>query len=111
MSSTSYKVPAHIKKYVKVELYNFNKTKKLIETMQNSKLVPTHSLLIAERKVAQIQTVRDRLNKDQRDIAEVIFFKHYSQAKAELEEYISYDSYYWTMNKVIYLVAEEMDLI
>ena len=111
MSSTSYKVPAHIKKYVKVELYNFNKTKKLIKDMRKDKLVSSHSLLIAERKITQIQSVLDRLNEDQRKIAEIIFFKHYSQTKAELEEYISYDSYYWTMNKVIYLVAEEMDLI
>ena len=111
MSSTNYKVPAHIKKYVKVELYNYNKTKKLIKTMQNLELVPTHSLLIAERKIAQIDTVLARLNEEQRKTAEVIFFKHYSQTKAELEEYISYDVYYWTMNKVIFMVAEEMDLI
>lgn len=111
MSSTNYKVPAHIKKYVKVELYNYEKTKKLIKSMRSSKLVPTHSLLIAERKIAQIDTVLNRLNEDQQKIACIIFFKKYSQAKAQMEEYISYDSYYWTMNKVIYLVAEEMDLI
>lgn len=111
MSSTSYKVPDHIKNYVKVELYNFTKTKKLLKDMRNNKLVSSQSLLIAEQKVAQIETVLDRLNDDQREIAEAIFIKHYSQQKAEVEAYISYDSYYWTKNKVIYLVAKEMNLI
>ena len=109
--SSSYKLPDHIKNYVKVELYNFTKTKKLLKDMRKNKLVSSQSLLIAERKVAQIQTVLNRLNEDQRSIAETIFIKHYSQTKAEVEAYISYDSYYYTKNKVIFLVAKEMNLI
>ena len=108
----NYKVPAHINKYVKVELYNYKKNKKLLKEMQESKnLISSHTLLIVEQKIGQIEAVLERLNDDQRTTAEVIFFKHYSQAQAELLAHISYDSYYWTMRKVIYLVAEEMNLI
>lgn len=108
---SKYKVPAHIKKYVKVELYNYQKNKKLLKAMQEKELTSTHAMLVAELKIKQIETVFERLIPEQRHIAEVIFFKHYTQTQAQRLEYISYDSYYWTMSKVIYLVAEEMDLI
>lgn len=114
MGSKNYKVPPHIKKYVKVELFNYTKNLKLYkEILKKDKkdIVDTHTLLITERKLSQIRAVFNRLNPDQREIAEIIFFKRFTQAKAELEAYISYDAYYWTMNKVIFLVAEEMDLI
>lgn len=106
-AKSPYKVPWHVRQYVKQELLDYRKNKKLLKSYKGS----TSSLLLAEKRLAAIDTVINKLNEEDADAAICIFFDKYSQAGAETEKGISKAAYYNTMNKVIYLVAEEMELI
>lgn len=65
-------------------------------------------LLAVERKVRCITTVYDRLNKDEQKLFDMIFRDGYGQKKAEIEKGISYDTYYNTQRKIVYLTAFEL---
>lgn len=106
-AKSPYKVPWHVRQYVKQELLDYRKNKKLLKSYKGS----TRSLLLAEKRLAAIDTVINKLNEEDADAAICIFFDKYSQAGAEIAKGISKAAYYNTMNKVIYLVAEEMELI
>lgn len=106
-AKSPYKVPWHVRQYVKQELLDYRKNKKLIKNYKGS----TRSLLLAEKRLAAIDHVLNKLNKEDEDAAICIFFDKYSQAGAEIAKGISKATYYNAMNKVIYLVAEEMELI
>lgn len=109
---TKYKLPLHIKNYVKQELYDFKKNKKMLEALQNkSNEVTTRTLLIATQKINQIENVINRLSKEEQELVEIIFFKKNNQIKAETYYYISKDAYYNIMNKMLYLTAIELNLI
>lgn len=104
---TKYKLPWHIRQYVKTELMEYKANRKILAQLKGN----TKTILLAERRLRQIDTVLDSLNKEDRDVAEIIFFEKYSQAGAETAKNISKAMYYNCMNKVIYLVAKEMELI
>ena len=104
---TKYKIPWHIRQYVKTELMEYKANRKILAQLKGN----TKTILLAERRLRQIDTVLDSLNKEDRDVAEIIFFEKYSQAGAETAKNISKAMYYNCMNKVIYLVAKEMELI
>lgn len=104
---TRYKVPWHIRQYVKTELLEYKDNRKILSKLQGN----TKTILLAERRLGQIDDVIDSLNDEDREVAEIIFFKKYSQAKAETYKGISKAMYYNCMNKVIYLVAKQMELI
>lgn len=103
----NYKVPWHVRQYVKTELLEYKSNKKLIKACKGS----SRAILLTQIKLDKINAVMERLNKEDKDVAEIIFFDKYTQAGAEVAKNISKAMYYNTMNKVIYLVAKEMDLI
>ena len=101
-----YKLPWHIRQYVKKELMDYKSNKRLLNNYKGD----SRSLIIAQTRISQIDRVFERLNKTDREAAELIFLEKYSQGRAEIWG-LSKAAYYNTMNKVIYLTAEEMDLI
>ena len=107
-----YKLQLHIKNYVKNELYDYEKNKKMIKELQNSKSnTSTRTLLIANRRINQIETVYNKLPKEDKQAVKKIFFEHHSQIYAVVNDNITKDMYYNIMNKMIYLTALEFELI
>ena len=102
-----YKIPWHIRQYVKKELMDYKANKKLISKYNGD----TRGLILANMRLTQIDNVLQSLNKEDREAAEIIFIDKYTQSGAEIAKGLSKAAYYNAMNKVIYLVAVEMDLI
>ena len=103
----NYKLPWHIRQYVKQELLDYKSNKKLVANYKGN----TRGLILANRRLAQIENVLDSLNKEDREAAELIFIDKYTQSGAEIAKGLSKAAYYNAMNKVIYLTAVEFDLI
>lgn len=103
----TYKIPWHVRQYVKQELMDYKKNKRLLTDYKGS----TRGLILVNKRLAQIENVLQRLNKEDKEAAELIFTKQYSQAGAEVAAGLSKAAYYNAMNKVIYYTAKEMDLI
>lgn len=103
----NYKIPWHVRQYVKQELMDYKKNKRLLTDYKGS----TRGLILVNKRLAQIENVLQRLNKEDKEAAELIFTKQYSQAGAEVAAGLSKAAYYNAMNKVIYFTAKEMDLI
>lgn len=104
---SKYKIPWHVRQYVKKELMDYKSNKKLVANYKGD----TRGLILANMRLAKIENVLDRLNKEDREAAELIFIHKYTQSGAEIARGLSKAAYYNAMNKVIYLVAVEMDLI
>lgn len=102
-----YKIPWHIRQYVKKELMDYKSNKKLISKYNGD----TRGLILANMRLRQIENVLNSLNKEDREAAELVFIDKYTQSGAEIAKGLSKAAYYNIMNKVIYLVAIEMDLI
>lgn len=102
-----YKIPWHIRQYVKTELLDYKANRRRLNELKGT----TKSILLAEKRLGQIDKVLESLNKEDRDVAEIIFFEKYTQAGAETAKNVSKAMYYNCMNKVIYLVAQEMELM
>lgn len=102
-----YKVPWHIRQYVKQELMDYKKNRTLVKSFKGN----TRTLILIEKRLSQIETVLTQLNEEDRQAAKAIFIDHYTQAGAEVTLHITKAMYYNAMNKVIYLVAKEMNLI
>lgn len=105
-----YKLPLHIRNYVKNELYEYNKNKRRIKEITSND-TSTRTLLLVTHRLQKIDTVLNNLSKEEYKIAEKIFFEKHNQVYMEMNYYISKDIYYNTMNKIIYLVALEFELI
>lgn len=103
----NYKIPWHVRQYVKKELMDYKNNKRLIAKYKGD----TRGLILANMRLAQIENVLNSLNKEDREAAELIFIDKYTQSGAEIAKGLSKAAYYNAMNKVIYLVAVEMDLI
>lgn len=110
---TKYKLPLHIKNYVRQELYDYKKNIKSIQELQKKdpNEIITKTLLIATQKINKIENVINKLNCEEKELIEIIFFKKTNQTRAETFYYISKDAYYNMMNKMLYLTALEFDLI
>lgn len=106
-----YKIPWHVRQYVKKELMDYKKNKKLLDKLSNYTDINTRDIALIKLKLMQIETVLNKLSQEDQEAAEVIFLSHYTQSGAEIAKGISKAAYYNTMNKVIYLVAVEMDLV
>ena len=102
-----YKIPWHVRQYVKKELMDYKNNKRLIAKYKGD----TRGLILATMRLKQIENVLNSLNKEDREAAELIFIDKYTQSGAEIAKGLSKAAYYNAMNKVIYLVAVEMDLI
>lgn len=104
---TKYKVPWHIRQYVKAELLDYKDNRRRLDSLTGH----TRTMLLAEKRLTEIDKVLESLNEEDREVAEIIFFDKYTQAGAEVAKNVSKAMYYNCMNKVIYLVAKEMELI
>lgn len=128
-----YKVPSHIKEYIEKELYSYIDNQNLIKDLKEdiyynsiendgqprgnetskpteqkaTKLITTRSILIAEKKVKQIDKALERLIPEEQKIVKLIFFKGYTQIFAQMHENIGKDTYYHVKNKMIYYTAIE----
>ena len=133
----NYKLPKHIKYYVVNELYSFKENKKKLRELQEDiiysssysdglpksntisdttsqkalKLTSSRTIILLTDKVNKISKVLSSLDKLDYEVIDIIFFKGHSQIYAQMHDNISKDTYYNTMNKVIYMVANELDLI
>lgn len=101
-----YKIPWHVRQFVKKELMDYKSNKRLLARNKGH----TRALIIAQERITKIENVLNRLNKEDRDAVEIIFFDGYTQSGAEVLG-IGRRTYYYIMNKMIFLVAEEMELI
>ena len=108
-----YKLPLHIKNYVKQELYDYKQNKIMVKKLQDEDTneIITRTLLIATQRIQQIESVIKKLSKEEKELVEIIFFKKTSQIRAETYYYITKDAYYNTMNKILYLTARKFNLI
>ena len=86
---------------------DYKSNKKLLKNYKGD----TRGLILANTRINQIERVLERLNKEDREAAELIFIDKYTQSGAEVAKGLSKAAYYNAMNKVIYLTAVEMDLI
>lgn len=133
----NYKMDNHIKSYIKKELYSYEYNKRKLADLQEEilegsattdgqprgnstsdstfqkaeKLITSRSILIVTRKLQNIENALSKLNKEEREIAETIFFKGHKQVYAQMHDNITKDMYYNVMNKTIYLTALEFEVI
>ena len=105
-----YKLPLHIKNYVKKELYDYKKNKNKLDEIQPTS-ISTRTILIATQRIEQIEKVYSNLSKEDKKMVDKIFFEKCSQIYMETNYYITKDMYYNAMNKILYLVATEFELI
>ena len=101
------KMPWHVRQFVKQELMDYQKNIKLLSDYKGS----TRGLLIAERRVKQIQEGLKQLDAEEMEVVKLIFFEKKTQAQSEINNYITKAQYYYAMNKAIYLCAVAMDMI
>lgn len=104
-----YKLPLHIKNYIKTELYDYKKNKKLINNINNS--TSTRAYLLAIQRIEKIDKVINDLAEEDKKAVEKIFFEKHNQIYAETHDNITKDMYYNIKSKMIYLTAIEFDLI
>lgn len=107
-----YKLPLHIKNYIKTELYDYKKNKSIImELESDNTLRGTKAILLALQRINKIDKVYNKLSKEDKEAVKKIFFERHNQIYAETHDNITKDMYYNIMNKMIYLTAVEFDLI
>ena len=130
---SKYKLPKHVRNFIKSELYNYEFNKKKLQEMQDDilhatgtsdgqpkgngtsdttynkveKLITSRSILIVTDKINKIERAFNKLSEDDQEVVDLIFFKGHGQIYAQMNDNISKDVYYNTMNKMIYLTAIE----
>lgn len=128
-----YTMPKHIRNYIIQELYDYLYNKKKLIEMQNDiinssscndgqprgnttsdttcqkaeKLITSKSIIIVTNKIDNVERALNRLNVEDRKVVEIIFFKKKNQVQAEMDDGISYSTYYSIRDKIIYLTAIE----
>ena len=128
-----YKIPKHIRSYIKSELYNYEFNKKKLKQLEDDiinsgkdndgqprgnqvsdttaqkaeKLITSRSILIVTAKIRNVERALSKLDEEDRKVVELIFFKGHNQVYAQMHDNISKDMYYDIMNKMIYLTAVE----
>jgi RinA family phage transcriptional activator len=128
-----YKLESHKKNYIMHELYDYTNNKRKLMELQEEvlssssssdgqprgnqtgdptgqkaiKLMTSRSIMIVTEKINNIERALDRLSDEEKDVVDIIFNKRCSQVVAETKYNISYDTYYNTKRKMIYLTAIE----
>ena len=132
-----YKIPYKIREYVKNELYQYWDNCKALEELEKEILeesadppdgqpkgngagkpterkavkiieqTSTRRMITLEKKIKAIERVFKRLVPEEMEVVEMIFKQGKSQVFAYMNYHISKDTYYNTMNKVIFLTAKE----
>ena len=105
-----YKLSLHVKNYIKKELYDYKRNKNRLKELYSNN-TSSRTILLITKRIQNIENVFNKLSIDEKQIAERIFFERCNQIYMETKYYITKDIYYNTMNKVIYLVAIEFELI
>ena len=100
-------IPWHVRQFVKKELMDYKKNKRMIAQYKGN----TRGLILANKRLSQIETVLNKLTKEDREAAEIIFFDQYTVTGAEVKKGLSKKAYYNALTKIIRLVAEEMELL
>lgn len=108
--SKKYKLPLHIKNYIKTELYDYKKNKKLLCELEKTNR-RTRTILLTLQRINKIDKVYNGLPEEEKESVEKIFFEKHNQVYAEMHDGITKDMYYNIKNKMIYLTAIEFDLI
>lgn len=133
-----YKIPYKTREYVKNELYQYWDNCKELEELDKDiidesaepadgqprgnntgnpterkavKIIETTStrrMIAIEKKIRAIEAGFRRLLPEEMEVVELIFREGKSQIYAEMNNNISKDTYYNTMNKVIFITAKEM---
>ena len=65
----NYKTPWHIRQFVKRELMDYKDNKRLIENYEGD----TRGLILVNKRLAQIDAVLSRLNKEDKEAFYIIF--------------------------------------
>lgn len=114
----NYKIDYHLRNYIKQELYDFNKNKKIlkdvqkdINSMETGQTVSSKTVLILQKKIMGIEKVYTRLNENDKELFTIIFEKGCNQLYAKTYYDVTKDMYYNAMNKIIYLTAIEYEQI
>lgn len=133
-----YKVPYHIREYVKKELYHYWDNSKELEELEAdiidespappdgqprgtgtgnpterkaikiNERMSTKRMIKIEKNIAAIERAFKRLPDEEMKVVELIFKKGQSQIYTEVNNNVSKDTYYNIMNKTIYITAIEM---
>lgn len=108
-----YYVEPSLKYIVNKNIKDCKRNKKKLERLKEDNGAPlTDSYLIrAGGRVKAIERVFERLDEQDRKEAELVFWSRYSREALEMEFGISKRAYYRIKDKVIYLVAQELDWI
>lgn len=101
-----YKVPWHVRTYVMQELKDYKKNVARFNALQDN----TRELLIIKKRLNGIDKVFNDLDDIDRETAQKIFFEKLKVKDAK-QYGISQDVYYYTLRKVVYLTAYELELI
>lgn len=134
MNNKKYKLDLHLKNYITKELYNYefnvNKLKEIQDDILYSsgsnsdgqpkgnkkvnvveqkaeKLIESRTVLIITRKIQNIKAALKKLDEEEQEIVDLIFFKGNTQVYLQMHNNISKDQYYNIKNKMIYLTARE----
>lgn len=99
------KLPWHVRQYVKAELMSYEKTKRGLDDIHDGRIRSS-----TVKRLESIDKVFNSLNEYDREVSDLIFIKHYSQARAEYEG-VGFKTYYRVMNKVLYQTAIELEII
>lgn len=132
-----YKIPYHIREYIKNELYQYWDNCKELEdlkqdiidesplppdgqpkgngtgnpterkTIKISERMSTRRILTTEKKIKGIERAMQRLTPEEKEVVEMIFKKGQSQIYTQMNNHISKDTYYNAINKMIYITAIE----
>lgn len=106
-----YQVPWHVRQFVKKEIGDYKKNRKTLDILTSKSTISTREISLIKLRLTQIEKVFESLSEEEREVVEIIFYSHYTREGAEIAKGISKAAYYNTMNKTIYLVAVEMDLV
>lgn len=107
----NYKVENHLRNYIKQELYDYKKNKKILEELKKDTRISSRSILIITRKIERIDKVYENLPDEEKKAFNIIFNQGCNQLYAKTYYDITKDMYYNSMNKIIYLVAKEYEQI
>ena len=111
----NYKLKYHLRNYIKQELYDFNKNKQILKDIQKNIIkgytINSQATLILSKKITSIERVYNSLNKEEKELFNIIFEKGCNQLYAKTYYNITKDMYYNAMNKIIYLTAKEYEQI
>lgn len=137
MGKRIYGVPDSVRNTIKNELYQFWKNQELLEerkreiidesassdgqprgnttsntTQQKAiRIVSSRWIIETERRLGFIKEAIKRLTPEEYEVFEIVFKYRYNQKAAETQKYISKNTYYKVIDKIVYYTALEFGYI